>query len=164
MIVTLQLGEKAKSFFNPLRKQFFPGHINYLDAHLTLFYSLPSNEPQISMLLESFSNRKEMELYVSGIENFGKGVAYTINSTALQTLHLTLQEKISHFLKGKDLDPLKPHITVQNNVTAYKAKLLYEKLFSGFSPFMITATGFSTFQYENGPWIPLQDYPFKEYA
>ena len=49
VIITLQLEADAAAFFTTQRKAYFPAHINYLDAHLTLFHALPPEEPLIEV-------------------------------------------------------------------------------------------------------------------
>ena len=162
LIVTLQLEEGAQQYFNELRKEYFPAHINFLEAHLTLFHVLPAEEGIVQETLQQLSKRSSMRLSVTGLVNTGNGVAYKIVSEELLVLHATMQEIFQTFLVGKDKQRLWPHITIQNKVTAFKAQVLFEKLSTGFTPFHITATGFSTFLYDNGPWLHLMDHLFEK--
>lgn len=162
LIITLQLEEKAKLYFNEQRTKYFPAHINYLEAHLTLFHALPYGEKMIPDKLEILSKRGLMDLEVTGLVNIGNGVVYTIASGELQSMHTYMQKSFDPFLVGKDKQKLWPHVTVQNKVTAFKAKELFEKLTADFSPFNVKGIGISTFIYEGGPWTHLQDFQFKE--
>ena len=162
LIVTLHLEEGAQQYFNELRKEYFPAHINFLEAHLTLFHVLPAEEGIVQETLQQLSKRSSMLLSVTGPVNTGNGVAYKIVSEELQVLHAAMQEIFQTFLVGKDKLRLLPHITIQNKVTAFKAQVLFEKLSTGFTPFHISATGFCTFLYDDGPWLHLMDHLFEK--
>lgn len=161
MIVTLELDDEAQAFFNEQRTAYFPAHRNYLEAHLTLFYHLPLEEPAILPLLQAAAQRPPMELRVEAPSNMGTGIAYGIVSEELQALHEKMQQDLDPWLKRQDRKKLWPHITIQNRVTAFKAQLLYEKLKAGFEPFDIKVKGFRTWMYFYGPWKPLAYYPFE---
>lgn len=160
LIVTLELEEKARTYFTALRQQYFPAHRNYLDAHLTLFYRLPSEESVIREALPRFAQRPALQLEVSGVVNFGAGVAFTITSAALQQMHVEMQQAFAPWLVRQDRQPLRPHITIQNKVTAFKAQQLQAGLMADFSPHKITAIGINTWYYIGGPWKPAVFYPF----
>lgn len=162
LIVTLELDAAHKAMFNALRRTHFPGHANYLEAHLTLFHHLPSREPLVDAALRQLSVRPAMTLAVTGVRSIGNGVIYTIASVELQHLHEQLQQRFMPWLKRQDQQVLRPHITIQNKVTAFKASRLTEELSSTFEPFSITATGFSTWYYLGGPWRAANSFPFAQ--
>src|SRR6478735_10032339 len=91
MIITLEMDEKSHDYFTNLRHQHFPGHANYLEAHITLFYHLPSNQPLIIEILKESAKHKPMHLDITQISNFGNAVAFIVSSPALSTLHGRLQ-------------------------------------------------------------------------
>jgi 2'-5' RNA ligase len=159
-IVTLQMEEAYQLHFNALRQRYFPAHANYLDAHITLFHHLPLGEPAITDALQQISQRGPLVLTVAGIVNFGKGVAYRLVSEELQLLHQQLQQAFDPWLIKQDRQPLRPHITVQNKVTSFKAQQVHETLSSDFVPFEIRATGLQTWRYLRGPWKALTVFPF----
>ena len=161
LIITLEIDAVHKAMFNALRKAHFPAHSNYLDAHLTLFHHLPSHENIIEETLNTFSNRAQLILEVDTVKQISNGVIFTVTSEELQTLHQSIQQIFMPWLKRQDQQVLRPHITIQNKVTEFKATRLLEELQSTFSPFTITATGFSTWYYLGGPWRPAGYFPFK---
>jgi len=160
VIVTLNIAEL--DYFTNLRRQHFPRHVNFLDAHLTLFHVLPSDQPRVTHTLENTARRKLFTMQVAGIKNMGNGVAFEIQSGELQQLHQELQLSFAPWLINQDRKKLWPHITIQNKVTAYKASQLAKELSSGFRPFSITATGLSSWIYRKGPWEPLGSFNFQE--
>ena len=162
LIVTLDMDEVRQAKFNALRKAHFPAHANYLDAHLTLFHHLPSREPFISETLHSMAMREPFLMEVSGIKHFGPGVLFSIVSEELQGLHKCLQDAFMPWLKRQDQQVLRPHITIQNKVTVFKAACLARELQDGFEPFPVTAIGFRTWYYLGGPWRTAGHFPFQK--
>jgi hypothetical protein len=160
LIITLELEQEDKERFTALRKAHFPAHSNYLDAHLTLFHRLPSDEPLIDLTLQQLAVRPALLLGVNAVINFSNGVAFTIASEELMQLHNQMQEAFEPWLVRQDRQTLRPHITIQNKVTAFKAKRLQEELQLTFQPYTIEATGFSTWHYIGGPWKRAKYYPF----
>jgi 2'-5' RNA ligase len=161
LIVTLELDKESKTYFNNMRKNYFPNHANYLEAHLTLFHHLPSNNHFIMDALQSFVHKSCFQLTVSNLVNFEKGIAFNLQSETLNEMHIAMQETFDPFLKKHDKKPLWPHITIQNNVTAFKAQKTLELLQQDFQAFQVSAVGLSVWYYIGGPWRPNIFIPFQ---
>ena len=161
LIISLQLLPEEQAFFNALRAEHFPAHANYLDAHITLFHRLPAKEPLIRETLLQLARRPAMPITVTGVLSAGNWVAYTLESAELQQLHQSMQAAFNQWLIRQDRQPLRPHITIQNKVTAYKAQLLQQRLQAAFTPFQLHATGFCTWQYLKGPWKKVEEMVFE---
>lgn len=161
LIITLQLDETSFTFFNNLRRKYFPPAINHLSAHLTLFHHLPSGKPVILEDLEHWSKKiSPLSLQVAEVKSIGKGVAYKIDCPALVQLHKRLQEKWQPWLTPQDKQKLWPHITVQNKVPAAEAQQTWRTLQASFQPFTATGTGLYLWSYKGGPWSFIKDFPF----
>lgn len=154
LILCLRLNKEASTLFTELRQQYFPPERNYLQAHLTLFHKLPPSESSqiVARLSHIALQHSPISLTVTGPKSIGNGVAYFVESEALQQLHKSLQQDWHQWLVPQDKQKLRPHITIQNKVGAAQAKALLEKLESSFSPFTITGTGFTLWEYMGGPW------------
>jgi 2'-5' RNA ligase len=161
LVVTLTLDEAAHEYFTMLRTKHFPKHCNYLEAHLTLFHHLPSEESLVDDTLQNLLSLQPLELEVTGLKNMGNGVAFTIECVELMVLHKNLQQSLSSYLISQDRKKLWPHITVQNKVTAFKAKQTLELLLENFQPFSATGIGVDTWLYMQGPWLHQRHYEFK---
>jgi hypothetical protein len=161
LIITLSLDKPSQDYFTELRNQYYPRYCNQLDAHLTLFHHLPSDLPGIAEILQTAVKRKVIGLQVTGVGNTGNGVAFKVVSEELLQLHKEMQLLFEPHLRSKDKTELWPHITVQNRVTAYKAKQTQEMLMKDFKPFSIQGIGLATWLYLKGPWQALDDYLFK---
>ncbi len=160
LIVTLRIDEENQLAFNELRKKYFPAHINYLDAHLTLFHKLPSDEPSVIDILKHHSIRSSFTMRSNGLKSIGNGVAIIINSNELMDLHKSLQSAFDPWLINQDRQKLWPHITIQNKVTAFKASKTLENLSGQFIDREIKAIGLTTWLYLKGPWERIEDYNF----
>ncbi|HVF81482.1 MAG TPA: 2'-5' RNA ligase family protein [Flavisolibacter sp.] len=161
LIVTLALDQESAQFFNALRQRYFPPDRNFLDAHLTLFHHLPSNEPKIKEDLVSWSKEREaLPLQITEVKSIGKGVAYKIEAAPLLQLHRIMQKAWEPWLKSQDKQKLWPHVTVQNKVTPAIAKETWATLQTTFKPFTVTGTGFQLWSYEGGPWRFIEAFSF----
>ena len=92
LILSLKLDKVAFDYFNDLRKMHFPPERNFIDAHLTLFHQLPSNEVVLETLTHIASTHSIVELKVNDVVFMGNGVAFKIDSPALIALHRQLQK------------------------------------------------------------------------
>ncbi|MES2891303.1 MAG: 2'-5' RNA ligase family protein [Bacteroidota bacterium] len=162
LIVTLRLDQPSQEYFNELRRKYFPAHVNYLEAHLSLFHHLPSSLDFVDEALDEFANRQPFDLGISGVKNMGNGAAFVIESPKLMMIHAALQQAFKGYLISQDRHRLWPHITVQNKVTAFKAKQTTELLSADFIPFPCKAMGFDTWFYLKGPWQHRKTFLFQK--
>ncbi len=159
-ILTLQLDTASQAHFDHLRQLHFPPDRNYIDAHITLFHTLPE-EPSITCDLQAASEEcSRFSLDVTGLRSLGKGVAYTLEGSELLSLHRRLATAFSDHLTPQDRQRFRPHIVVQNKVTPEAARILLQQLQATFMPMQIEVAGLSLWRYRNGPWEPAQTFPF----
>jgi hypothetical protein len=161
LIITLKIDDISQTFFNEKRKQYYPAYANFLDAHITLFHKLPSDENIVYDTLEYLCNTKRFDMQVVGIKNIENFVAYDIASPTLQNIHMQMQTAFVNMLNEKDKDILWPHVTVHNKATVYKAFKTSEKLLEDFKPFSVSAIGFTTWFYAKKQWVKNEEYLFK---
>ncbi|WP_167019123.1 2'-5' RNA ligase family protein [Chitinophaga sp. Cy-1792] len=161
MIVTLQLSGGDQQYFNALRDAHYPKRFNYLQAHITLFYKLPEDHPEVMTILADAARVAPFTLEVTHIFSFGPGVAFSLQDEALTQWHTGLQARLAPYLIRQDQQPLHPHITIQNKVTTFKATQLQASLMASFQPFFVKTTGLQTWRYLKGPWKALSEYPFQ---
>lgn len=159
-ILTLQLDPASTGFFNRMRQQHYPAHANEVDAHLSLFYRLPADEPGIIASLDTMAAQPSFILQVNEVQRYANGIAYTLMSGELQALHASLQAQWEQWLIPRDRQPLRPHITIMNQVTAFKAQQAHEALNAAFLPFEVTARGVQLWRYLKGPWKLEKTYRF----
>lgn len=159
-ILTLTIDKEAFLFFNTLRQENFPASRNFINAHITLFHALPNNKSIVSDVKDVCYRQKPFILTVKEPASIGKGVAFKIESNELLQLHKSLQIRWQDFLTQQDRQKLWPHITVQNKVAVQKAQELLNKLKDTFTPMLVPATGLQLWEYLNGPWKLVEDFPF----
>jgi len=162
LILTLALDDDAQSYFDALRRAYFPPKINYLAAHLTLFHHLPGTElaAVTAALRTQCRAQAPLPLPVTGLRSLGRGVAFTLENEALGALHRRLQAAFAAHLTPQDRQKLQPHVTVQNKVAPAVARQLLAELEAGFAPFGAVGTGLRLWAYRGGPWQPLAEFPF----
>ena len=162
LILTLAIDEQSFQFFNQLRQQYFPPQRNFIDAHLTLFHHLQNETKTIDTVRQAASQQSIFNLSVVDVVSLGAGVAYLLKSDELTHIHRHLQHQFSAQLRPQDKQKLRPHITVQNKVSAGEAQQLLARLRETFKPFEITATGLQLWEYLGGPWKFVQQIDLKK--
>ncbi len=163
LIVTALLGAADQTNFDRLRSTHFPPERNHLAAHLTLFHAIPHNlEDELRHRLATFAAElAPPRATVAGLMNLGGGVAYRIVSDALDAIRAELADAFRGHLTQQDSHGWRPHITVQNKVTAARARALNDKLAIGFQPRPLGVAGLAYDHYDGGPWRPGRRYPFR---
>ena len=154
LILTARIAQADKAPFDLLRKTHFPPDRNFLDAHLTMFHRLPGE--YMAWIVEHLKRVAEagssIKAEVSGVRHLGAGVAFTIDSAALQDVRAQLKEAFLPWLGPQDMQKWQPHITIQNKVSKDRADRLYQELRATFQPHTIEITGVDLWKYLDGPW------------
>jgi len=159
LILTLKIDEESQSFFNLQRLLHFPTSRNFLQAHLTLFHKIPDDANTYQVL--QHLNNEVFKLSVSGLIHLGNGVAYKIESAELIRLHIKLKGCFENMLTPQDKQGFRPHITIQNKVSAKAARDLFQETSKVFIPMEAEAVGLDLWRYLNGPWEHVCFYPFQ---
>ena len=161
LIVSCGLDAESFGFFNTLRQANFPSERNHLRAHLTLFHHLPGDrldEAQAALAAAAVTPPPTLE--VTGLRKLGGGVAYAIHSEALGVVRQTIASRFADSLTSQDRQGFRPHVTVQNKVTAAVASALHEDLAANFSPFAAKGTSLQLWRYCGGPWEAAGEFSF----
>ncbi len=162
LILTILLNEEAQLFLDTKRKLYFPAYANFTEAHLTLFHCLPNKDSVLEKIKNISENTSTFKMDVIGIVHQKSFNGYQVNSDKLLELHKTLQTDFINMLSQKDLKPIKPHVTIQNKTTAYKAQKTNKILMEDFKPFSIDALGISCWYYTKNKWEKNMDYLFNK--
>jgi 2'-5' RNA ligase len=153
LIVTALLGDQDFAYFDGLRQQHFPPERNVLRAHLTMFHHLPPGvETELCDRLKALARAPAPKAQLAGLMNLGRGVAFRIESRALEDIRVQLAEAFAPLLTPQDKAGWRPHVTVQNKVTADTARNLLAALSQSFMPRPVTIAGLGLFRYLDGPW------------
>ncbi len=150
-ILTLELDATSQAHFEALRQAHYPAALNRVPAHLTLFHKLPPRN-EVFGAIWGAAQRPPFSIQVTGLRSLGHGIAYTLHSPELMSLHAELAAAFRTCLTPQDRQPFRPHIVVQNKVAPAAAQQLLAQLATGFTPFDIHAQGLRLFTYRGGPW------------
>lgn len=162
LIVSLKLNQTSFKILNALRQRHFPPERNYLDAHITLFHALPGEHEAavLDTLREVASETSCFPVLMPGVRFLGRGVAIEIESEALVKLRSRLASVWSAWLTPQDRQGFRPHVTVQNKVSAEQARSLYDELSMQWSPLIAEGNGLWLWRYMNGPWELIAEISF----
>lgn len=162
LIVTAELGGPDRAWLNRLRRRHFPPERNHLDAHLTLFHSLPpSAEQEARRRLAEAARDPLPRASIDGLMNLGGGVAFRVVSDDLDRIRDELATGFHGLLGAQDSGGWRPHVTIQNKVAAKTARALLAALEADFRPVPLAIGGLGLHRYLGGPWQTLAIYPFR---
>ena len=171
MIVTAWAEEEDMLVFHRMRQRFFPGHRNFLSAHITLFHHLKPDvrQPAIDLARRTdwgdhfaLDQRGQFSVLVEGVMSMNKGTAYRLEADPLIKLRAPFRDAFADRLTAQDARSWKgPHITVQNKVDKAVAKRLHRHLSARFTPCAIRIKGLSFYRYDYGPWTLLEQVPLR---
>jgi hypothetical protein len=163
LIVTALLAPKEQAFFDRLRGEHFPAERNHLRAHLTIFHAIPAVlEVELRQRLGALAAAlPPPAAQVAGLMNLGGGVAFRVVSDDLDAIRGELSDAFRGHLTQQDSHGWRPHVTVQNKVSAAEARLLQERLEISFEPRPLELLGLAFDYYDGGPWLAGRRYPFR---
>ena len=164
LIVTAKIAAEDLQWFNRARQKFFPGHRNFLSAHLTLFHHI---RPRVRQAFMDFATAYVEDLpplpplEIGPPFSMGKGVAYPVERQLLMDLREPLRQHFAATLTDQDARPWrKPHLTVQNKVEKEEAKRLLRHLRRIYRPGTVRVLGLEFYRYDYGPWTKLGEAVF----
>ena len=154
LILTLVLDDASQAFFDRARERWFPPHLNFIGAHVTMFHHLPGAQ------LDSIRNHLAAicagygasTVTVTGVRSLGRGVAYSLSAPEIEGLRSQLAAQWRDDLTAQDRHGWRPHVTVQNKVTPAEARDLLERLSRELVPLSAMARGVKLWRYLGGPW------------
>ena len=162
IIVSALFGAEDAAFLTGLRRAHFPPERKHLDAHLTLFHHLPpSLEGELKRrLAQETRGIASPRAMLAGFMNFGRGVAFRVESPELEAQREKLRDAFAPLLTPQDAGGWRPHVTIQNKVEPAVARALKAELEAGFRPRSLSIAGIGCFYYRGGPWEPISRHMF----
>lgn len=162
LILTLWLEPEAHAHLTALRRAHFPPERNFLEAHITLFHALPGeHEAEVRRTLEAVcAATPGFSIELPSVYSLGRGVALEVRSPELLRLRGELARRWKSWLTPQDKQGYKPHVTVQNKVSAEEARALYTRLSNNWEPMRVGALGLELWRYLGGPWERLEGFEF----
>ena len=156
IIVTAVMGQADQAWLDRERTAHFPAARNHLAAHLTMFHHLPpSLAGEIDERLRLIAGEGPPPARIAAPFSLGRGVAYRVESEALDAHRGYLADLWRDILTPQDRAPWRPHITIQNKVAPDDARRLLETIRRDFRPRPLVLRGYAAWWYRGGPWEPL---------
>jgi 2'-5' RNA ligase len=154
LILTLVLDDASQALFDRARERWFPAHLNFIAAHVTMFHHLPGERLLAigERLAAACAAHAPAVVDVTGLRSLGRGVAYTLHAPEIEVLRSRLAALWRDCLTAQDRQPWRPHVTVQNKVSPSEARDLLARLSAEFVSFSATARGVALWRYCGGPW------------
>lgn len=154
-------GDEDFQWLDRQRRDYYPPERNVLRAHLTMFQHLPpSCAPECLRRLRDATQTPAPAAILDAPVSLGQGVAYRVNSPALEAIRADIADAFGGLLTPQDKSPWWPHVTVQNKVKPAVAKALLDALWVGFRPRKLIIVGLSAVYYRDGAWDPIAAYRF----
>jgi 2'-5' RNA ligase superfamily protein len=162
LIVTAEIGANDLAWLDRLRRAHYPPERNRVPAHLTIFHALPpSAEREVRSSLSRTVSAEPPQASIEGLMNLGGGVAYRVVSPQLDGIRSRLADDFHGLLSAQDSGGWRPHITIQNKVSAKEARALMIEIEQGFCPRPLEIRGLGLHRYVDGPWERLAIYAFR---
>jgi hypothetical protein len=162
LIVSALFGAEDFAWLESLRRAHYPPERNRLPAHLTLFHHLPpSVAPELRHRLAEISRCAPPAAETAGLIDMGGGTALRIHSPALEAIRGQLAEAFTGLLTPQDQAGWRPHVTIQNKVSAAEARQLRETLKNQLKRRALRIDGLAAWAYREGAWEPLSRHMFR---
>lgn len=149
-ILTAELDAESFDWLDGLRRTHFPPERNLLPAHVTLFHRLSSD--QTKLLAACGLPRDPVSILFDAPILLGSGVAIRVRSPGLERLRTATRDAMGGEFPRQDSQTWRPHVTIQNKVTADAARRLFGRMQEGFEPRSGYVTGLLVWEYLGGPW------------
>jgi 2'-5' RNA ligase superfamily len=162
LIVTAEIAPADLAWLDRLRRTHYPPDRNQLPAHLTMFHALPpSAAGEVRSTLARAASEIRPRAFIEGLMDLGGGVAFRVMSDDLDQIRRELSGAFHGLLGAQDSGGWRPHVTIQNKVTANAARALIAELERDFRPRQLAISGLGLHRYLDGPWEKLAIYPFR---
>lgn len=163
LIVTAEMPRDIFRRANHLRRTYYPADRNQVDAHVTLFRTLPpSAEEEIKTALKrAASEARAVSATITAIRMMGEAVVMEIDSPPMVAIAAILADSLYGLLTQQDQHMPRLHITVANKLSVRESRDVLSALQRDFAPADFTFSGLSLYRYRGGPWDHVQTFAFR---
>lgn len=169
-VLTLLTDPHHHETLTSLRTQYFPRHLNKLQAHLTLFHALPGSKLESAIIptLEAVA-AATASFPLAATEPFrlNKGIAISVpdgrGGQAAKDVHARLQRQwaAAGFLSRQDAAGFRAHYTIMNKVDdGEEVTRAFREVEGSWEGCGGRAEGLSLYLYERGYWKHVKDFRF----
>ena len=154
IILTLALDAVSQDAFDALRTRYFPPARLVVGAHVTMFHALPGEmADEIAACVQALcAATPAFGLRLGGVRFLGRGVALDLVAGEALALRAGLRKRFEAVLSAQDRAPWRPHVTVQNKVSAGQARETWAVLQGFACAAPVRAEGVALWRYRGGPW------------
>lgn len=154
LVLTLEMDGESFARLDELRRRYYPPERNMVPAHVTLFHRLPGERArEIKALLAQVAAReKPMDIAVGEVKAMERGVAVFLDSPRLAALRRALAEEWRPWLTDQDSTGFRPHVTLQNKVSAGEAQRTKVGTAAELRLSRIRGVGLHLWRYRDGRW------------
>jgi hypothetical protein len=163
LIITVELPRDLRAWAERLRQAHYPAEHNRVEAHVTLFHSIPpSCEAELrDALAATTRGHAPVPARLDGAMTLGGGTALKITSPVMLDLRSVLVERFFGLLTPADRHTPKLHVTVQSKVSGKEARALQLELARTLRPRDFCFPGLALHRYRGGPWEPVKRWSFR---
>ena len=161
-VVTLELDGESFGRVEELRRRYYPPERNLVPAHVTLFHQLPGARGRElkALLRQVTTGRQPIEIEAIRTKALESGVAVFLRSPQLNALRDGLAAELWPWLTEQDKAGFRPHVTIQNKVSAAEARRTEREVAAARLPRM-RGVGLHLWRYRDGPWEDVQLFRFR---
>ena len=154
IILTLALDAVSQAAFDALRTRYFPPARLVVGAHVTMFHALPGDmsDDIAASVRRVCAATPAFGLRLGGVRFLGRGVALDLLAGEALALRACLRARFEAVLGAQDRAPWRPHVTVQNKVSAETARETWRVLQDFACAAPVRAEGVAVWRYRGGPW------------
>jgi 2'-5' RNA ligase len=163
LVLTLEMDGQSFARLDALRRRYYPPERNAVPAHITLFHTLPGERGrEIEALLRALAaSRKSFEAQAAEVKTMERGVAVFLRSPQLHALRDELAAEWEPWLAEQDRAGFRPHVTLQNNVSAAAANETRRAVAAELRPFTLRALGLHLWRYRERGWEDVRLFRFR---
>jgi hypothetical protein len=162
LIVTADFAPPDFAWLEGRRRAHYPPELNRVPVHLTMFQGLPPSAlKEVRQQLAIHSAMPPPRTVLAGLMNLSSGVAFRVVSDELEAIRNAIADHFHGLLSAPDAAGWRPHVTIQNKVSAKEAKALLDQLAVDFTPRQIGVSGLSVHRYRGGPWETVGTHKFR---
>ena len=162
LIVTAEFAPSDCAWLEGLRRAHYPAEHNRVPAHLTMFQGLPPSAiEEVKRQIAGHAAGPPPSATLAGLMNLSSGVAFRVVSDELEAIREDITDHFHGLLAGPDAAGWRPHVTIQNKVSAKEAKALLDQLGKNFRARPLGISGLSLHRYRGGPWETIGTYRFR---
>ena len=161
-VLTLLTDQAQHGRMTRLRQQYFPRHLNKLEAHITLFHAVPGSRLSSSIIPRIQAVARQTSPFAFKAQEpfrLKRGVAISIakdtGATKTQGIHRALQQpwRAEGSLSQQDAGGCQVHYTIMNKVDDERdVARVFREVQSNWEPDEGRAEGLGLWRYDRGFW------------